>query len=257
MSETIQQETTEAPVTEAAPEPQETAAVETPQATEQTTEAAPEGEEKPKPKQGDRRFAQMTARLSAVEAERDRLRREYEQAQALLAAKNGTDDVRQPEIDIDAKVNERLAQREFEAKRLAVVQEGAKEFGKEGWAEKTEVLHGLGATQNNAFMQALVELPNAARLVAHLADDADALVALLNKPPVAMAAEMGRMVAALPAEVRVDPGKPLSAAPKPVKPVTAPAVVSEPTPYDQNLTMAQFVELRRKQAPRHLGGVGR
>jgi hypothetical protein len=257
MSETIQQETTEAPVTEAAPEPQETAAVETTQATEQSTEAAPESDQQPKPKQGDRRFAQMTARLSAKEAELERIKREYEQAQALLAAKNGTEEVLQPDIDIDAKVNERLAQREFEAKRMAVIQEGNKEFGKEGWSEKTEVLHGLGATQNHAFMQALVELPNAPRLVAHLADDADALVALLNKPPVAMAAEMGRLAAALPAEVRADPGKPLSAAPKPVKPVTAPAVVSEPTPYDSGLTMAQYVELRRKTAPKHLGGVGR
>jgi hypothetical protein len=115
------------------------------------------------------------------------------------------------------------------------------------------VLHGLGATQNAAFMQALVELPNASQLVAHLADDTDELLTLLNKSPVQMAAAMGRMAAAMPADTSSRASeKPLSAAPKPVKQVTAPAVVKEPTAYDASLSMADYVKLRAKTAPRHL-----
>jgi hypothetical protein len=70
-------------------------------------------------------------------------------------------------------------------------------------------------------MQALVEVPGASKVVAHLADDADALVELLGKSPVAMAAAMGRMAAELNRPVATR----LSNAPRPAAPVT-PAVVT-------------------------------
>jgi hypothetical protein len=250
MSETIEQEQQPAvePAVTEAPE-----AVEAPQeAPEQQAEEAPkpEGEENASIK---KRFATMTRKLSEKQNELEKLRQQYENAQALLQKGEEAPRGAQSEVDIDRAVNERLAQREFDTRRQALISEGAKQFGREGWAEKTEVLHGLGATQNAAFMQALVELPNASQLVAHLADDTDELLTLLNKSPVQMAAAMGRMAAAMPADTAPRASeKPLSAAPKPVKQVTAPAVVKEPTAYDANLSMADYVKLRAKTAPRHL-----
>jgi hypothetical protein len=132
----------------------------------------------------------MTRKLSEKQNELERLRQQYENAQALL--QKGEEAPRGTDVDIDRAVNERLAQREFDTRRQALISEGAKQFGREGWAEKTEVLHGLGATQNAAFMQALVELPNASQLVAHLADDTDELLTLLNKSPVQMASCDGK-----------------------------------------------------------------
>lgn len=246
MSETIEQEqqpAVEMAVTEA-PE-----AVEAPQeAPEQQAEEAPPEENASIKK----RFATMTRKLSEKQNELERLRQQYENAQALLQKGEEAPRGTQSEVDIDRAVNERLAQREFDSRRQALISEGAKEYGREGWAEKTEVLHGLGATQNAAFMQALVELPNASKLVAHLADDTDELLTLLNKTPVQMAAAMGRMAAAMPADTSSRTSeKPLSSAPRPVKQVTAPAVVKEPTAYDE-MSMADYVKLRAKTAPRHL-----
>jgi hypothetical protein len=242
MSETIEQEQQPAvePAVTEAPE----AVTEAPQeAPEQQAEEAPPEENASIKK----RFATMTRKLSEKQNELEKLRQQYENAQALL--QKGEEAPRGTDVDIDRAVNERLAQREFDTRRQALISEGAKQFGREGWAEKTEVLHGLGATQNAAFMQALVELPNASQLVAHLADDTDELLTLLNKSPVQMAAAMGRMAAAMPADTSSRASeKPLSAAPKPVKQVTAPAVVKEPTAYDRDLTMAQYIELRRKTA---------
>ncbi len=256
MSETTSEAVVE-PVVEAVTDPVDT--TQTAQETEQQTQAdpAPETEaepaEKPKPKPGDRRWAHMTARLRDAEAARDLALRQATEAQALLQAQQNSENPAPPQrevTDVDARARELIAQREFDAKRLSLVQDGSKEYGSEAWSEKTEVLHGLGATQNPAFMQALVELPNAAKLVAHLADDADALVGLLGKSPVAMAAEMGRMVA----EIGRQPARAVSNAPKPVTPVSAPRVVAEPDAYSPDITMEQYVALRRKTAPRHLGG---
>lgn len=260
MSETQSEAVVEAPVETPAPvveTNQETAAPEqqaAEQAPQRTADEVKQDEIDQKSKEKiSKRFSTLTRSLSEKQREIETLRRQNQEAQALLDAQRGADDPlvkhAQPP-DVDARARELIAEREFDEKRLSLVQGGAKEFGQGAWTEKTEILHGLGATQNPAFMQALVELPNAAKLVAHLADDADALVALLRKSPVAMAAEMGRM----DAEISRQPTRTVSNAPKPVTPVDTPRVVSEPTAYDENLTMEQYVALRRKTAPRHLGG---
>lgn len=245
MSETVTDNT--------APEaPQEAAVTEAPKVVDQVAEpeAAPQPE---KPKQGDRRFAIMTAKLKAEEAARQSAERERDAALALANAGKDLDPpapTRNVPHDIEVAAARLVQQREFETRRDVVVTEGSKEYP--DWQERTAILHGLGATSNAAFMEALVELPNAAKLVAHLADDADALVTLLGKSPTAMAAAMGRMDAELSKPVT----RTLSNAPKPVTAITTPAVVKEPDAYDEKLSMRDYVALRNKQAPRHLGGRG-
>jgi hypothetical protein len=245
MSETTT-EATPAPESTPAPEPAATAAPET-----EATTQEPELEAAPKPKQGDRRFAIMTAKLKAEEVARAAAERRAEAAEALANAGKDTPPRRAETPDIETAAARLVQQREFDARRQSVIAAGQKEFS--DWAEKTDILHGLGATSNPAFMEALVELPNAAKVVAHLADDADAVEALLRKSPAAMAAALGRM----DAEVSRPATRALSSAPKPVTPVTTPAVVAEPDAYDEKLSMKDYVALRAKTAPRHLGGIGR
>ena len=235
-------------------EPAATAAPETqppPQAAEPTAEATPE----PKPTPAERRFAILTSRLATEAEARAAAERRAEAAEALLnAGKEKPAAIpTQPGETVEQAAERIVAQRDYDSRRNALVAAGEKELGKEAWAEKTGFLHDLGATGNQAFMQAIVAVPGATKLVAHLADDPDALATLLTKPPVAMAAEMGRMAAEL---TRPTP-RPLSNAPRPATPVQAAAVVAEPDAYDEKLSMSEYVALRRKTAPRHLGGQGR
>jgi hypothetical protein len=243
----------------------ETPAVETPAVTtEVVTEAAPQQEqqqqatteeqqpeqpEQPKPR-GDRRFAQVTARLAAKDQEIAELRRQFDAQRAILEAQGKETPQPTGSQDVEARAREIVEQQAFNQRRDAVVMKGNKEFGGEAWKEKTDALGAMGAYDNPAFLRALVDVPDAHKVAAHLADDPDALAALLSKPPLTMATEMGRMSA----ELSRPAARPVSQAPRPVTPVTTPAVVPEPTAYDENLSMADYVALRRKTAPRHLGG---
>ena len=253
MSETLS--ATETPV--AAPveaaQPVETVAAPVEQAAPEPEPEAPKEPEPPRKPQGDRRFAIMTAKLKAEEAARLAAERELH-ALRELANVDKADPLEAPKREAPQNIEEAarklVQQREFDARRQSVIAEGAKEFP--DWQERAEIVHGLGATSNPAFMEALVELPNAAKIIAHLSEDADALVALLNKSPTAMAAAMGR----LDAEMSRPVTRKLSAAPAPIKPVTTPSVAPEPTISDDNLSMKEWIALRNKQAPRHLGGRG-
>lgn len=223
------------------------------QATENSGEGVdqPSGEqtEEPVPQKksaGDRRFATLTAKNAAMRAELETAKRELAAATAL--ANVGKEPTPNPQGDVEAAAQRIVAQREAQSRLNAVIDKGQKEFS--DWGPKTEVLASMGATDNAAFMEALLEMPNATKIVAHLSDDVDTLNSLLGKSPAAMAAAMGR----LDAELGRAPVQPLSNAPRPTKPITTPAVVAEPDIHDEKLSMAEWVKLRNKQAPRHLGG---
>lgn len=226
------------PVT--APEPE--AAADPPEAPE--TPPEPEVTPEPvKPKPQDRRFAVLTAKLATEAAARIAAEERTVAVEALLeAAKPAPDPA--PTIasgeTVEQAATRLIAQRDFDTRRTTLIAAGRKELGAEAWEEKTSFLHDAGATGNPAFMQALVELPGATKLVAHLADDPDALVALLAKPPVAMAAEMGRLAAEIGRPV-VAPVPRLSNAPRPQAPVAPAAVVAEPDITDESLPMNEWV----------------
>lgn len=223
--------------------------------TEQAAEPTAEPEQQPKKTQGDRRFAILTAKLKAEESARHSAERERDAAVALSNAGRPEADrlaapTRQAPQDIEAAAARLVQQREFDARRQAVVTSGAKEFS--DWHERTEILHGLGATSNQHFMEALVETDNAAKIVAHLADDADALVALLGKSPAAMAAQLGR----LDAQMSRPAARAISAAPPPSPRVQASGVVPEASPhnYPANMSMKAWNEMMNAHLPASLGG---
>lgn len=214
----------------------------------------------PKPKQGDRRFAILSAKAQADRDRADAAERELAATRALLqAAKPETTPAPAPPPPAAAAIERAaqtlVAQREFERSRQAVIAAGTKEMGEAAWNEKTTILRDLGATDNQAFMQALVEIPGAHKLVAKFADDADGLMALLAKSPVAMAAEMGRMAA----QIERPAARSLSSAPRPATPVSTPAVVPEPDPLDdaqwEGKPMGEWVAAwDKRQAQRRAAG---
>jgi hypothetical protein len=251
MSETVADvppvaEPTPTPAPDATPQPQAGAepAAQTPPETPPETPAEPA----PKPRRPERHIANLTARLAAERVEREAAERRAEAAEALLrAGKDGTETAPAPRNETPDRAAIR-AEIEFDEKRAKLIDEGQKAYP--DWVDRTNVIHQFGGTQNPAFMQALVELPNAPKIVATLADDTDALVELLRKSPAAMAAQLGRM----DAKMETAAAKPISRAPAPAPKVEASAVVAEPTIYDDSLSMREWAKLWDKQAPPHLRG---
>lgn len=232
MSETTTETSSEDDQTDAAPieSTPETSTIET-QPTE-TTET-PAEPDKPAPRQKDRRFAHLTARIQAETDARDAAERRAAAAEALA------EELRRGALDpsrtapgatqeqIEARARELQTQRDTDARRGVVIAAGRKEFGDDMWNEMTTTLHSLGATGNSDFMAALLEAENAPKIVQQLSDDPDTLVELLGKSPTAMAARIGRMDAKLSQPTATV--KPTSDAPRPPAPVRTSSAPTQPT----------------------------
>lgn len=254
MSETT---TDPAPEPIAQPDPvPEVPATETQAAADPAPETPdPEPTPEPKPRRADRHVANLTARLAAKDAEVQAAERRAQAAEALLQAgrpDNADPPPRQPQPDVETRATQIAAEREFNRRLADIDAAGAKDLGKEVWEEAKSVLTGLGATTNQAFLEALAETANPAKVFAALADDSDELVALLRKSPAALAAQLGRIDARM--ETTTTTAKPVSNAPKPPARIQATTVEAEPDLYDERMSMKDWVALREKTAPRSLGG---
>jgi len=193
------------------------------------------------------RLRQKTAQQKAAEARAAELERElaaYRSAQADKPA----GDVPEPAPKVAPKADDIRA----EARRLLDeerriedtnrwVKAGNDEF--KDFNEKSATLASLGATEKPEFVQALVAIKDGHKLVPKLADDPDEAMRILALPPLKMAAELGRMAAALDAA----PKKPISNAPRPVAPIGGSARAAADDIADPKLSMAEWVRLREKQ----------
>ena len=219
------------------------------------TQAEPEP---PKQRRADRHVANLTARLSAKEAEVAAAERRAAAAEAMLQAAregNGTGQPQQPQTfptDIEARADEIARQREFNKRLTDIDTAGRKEAGGETWEEAKSILTGLGATQNQAFLEALAETSNPTKIFAALADDSDEVVALLKKSPAAMAAHLGRLDAKM--ETTATPR--VSSAPRPPAPLRTPAVQpdSDELFFDPKTSIKEWSKLYDERMPKSLGG---
>lgn len=258
MSETQEDPVAEDPVVPAADPVEPEAEQQTEQAADDTeaeqvaTEEQPE-DAKPKP-QRDRRFANLRARTTSLEAELAEERTKRAAAEALLNANNQDDAPPARSTETVEQAAERLLAQRHLNDRLTEIDTAGRAI--EGWDEAKATMTSLGAVNNAAFLEALSVTPEAEKVFAELAEDTDLLTALLKKTPVAMAAEMGRMAAKIETRTKTTaaPGRPLSAAPRPVTPVHAPAVTPTFDPYKKGVTLEEFIAHRKKTAPARLGG---
>lgn len=231
MSETVP---TDAPAEVAAEEPivqaTETPAEQPTEVTEEPAEQAP-----PKPSPRDRRVAQLSARLGETTKAFEEMQRRADAAEALLRAAKGEPDPA-PNTPNEAEIRQRIAAENraesFNTQRTALIAKGEQEFGRDVWLEHTTILGEMGAATNQTFLEALVELSNAPKIVAALANDPDTLADMLRKSPTGMAAQLGRMDAQMERAATPPAPKTVSTAPRPPNPIQTGAVVKEPDPFN-------------------------
>jgi len=224
----------------------------------QTTEQTPEPEPAPKPDKIERRIANLTRKMADEARAREAAERRAEAAEALLRANRPEGDETPPAPrqdttqDVEARAAQLLQERQFTQRLVEIDTTGKRDLGADAWEQAKATLTSLGAVNNQAFLQALAEAENPAKLFAHYADDTDALMELLSKPPAAMAARIGRLDVELSRPVV----KPVSNAPTPATRVRASGVAPEPTIYDYpaNMSMKEWNAMMDRVLPPSLGG---
>lgn len=245
-----------------APEPQ-AAPVETPEPqpepqAEAPTEPDPEPKPEPKPKRTDRHIAHLTARAAEETRLREAAEKRADAAEALLRVNRQGDDEQPQQTrqdgaqDVEARAAQLVQEREFNKRLSDIDATGKKELG-DAWETAKATLTGLGAVNNQAFLQALAETDAPHKIFASLADDPDTLMDLLKRSPVSMAARIARMDADLN---RPAPTKALSAAPIPATRVQTGAVVKDFDPYaaPSGMSMKAWNAEMDKLLPPSLGG---
>jgi hypothetical protein len=200
-----------------------------------------------------RRIANLTRKMADEARAREAAERRADAAESLLnAGKEETTPRQQQGQDVESRAAKLVEEREFNKRLSDIDSSGKQELGQESWEAAKATLTGLGATSNQAFLQALAEAENPAKLFAHFADDTDALMDLLAKSPAALAARIGR----LDAKLGVTAGRALSSAPVPPPKVSRASVVAEPTPtaYPKDMSMKSWSAMMDSHLPKSLGG---
>lgn len=233
----------EATATAVAPPPTEIAVGDPP--APEPTEAQPDPAPR-KPNAADRRFANLSARTATLQRELEAKETELAAAKALI----GTDKPNVaplPGETIEQAAQRLVAEREFNGKLGKIDAQGKKDFGADAWSSAKDTLTSLGATTNQAFLQALAETDHPSKIFSALAEDSDALIELLGKSPAAMAAQLGRMDAKMENPA---PKAPVSSAPRPAAPIqsgaASPKEIDPWGPEAEGLSMAEWNALAAK-----------
>lgn len=199
--------------------------------------------EKPKPSREDRRFASLSARLTAGEQERARLQAENEHYRRQINPQPERpitpDDI--PRI-VEERVAAAVAQREAQSRVESFHKAGQAAYP--DWQERCQSLMQMGA--DGPMSELLVEMPEGAKVAAALADDPEELEKIAGlKTERARAIALGRFAAAMESKPP-PPARNVSRAPAPIRPIssgTARIDVDE-----SRMTSAQLVEFYSKQA---------
>jgi hypothetical protein len=228
-----------------APAPAETGAV------TETNEA--EGKkESARPSREDRRWAVLSAKLSAAEQERGRMAAELDQmrrgAQPQFQEPQLTPDQqafvdRRVQQAVEARAEQERVDRFHEAGRAA--------YGPKDWQERCNSLMQMGADQGLAAL--LVEAPDGARVAAALADDPEELERIAGlRTERARAIALGKFAAGL-ADRPAPQSRAVSKAPPPIKPISSGGARTEFNAYDPNLNTQQLVDFFTREAMKARG----
>jgi hypothetical protein len=116
-----------------------------------------------------------------------------------------------------------------------IVADGRAEFP--AFDDDAQAIQDVAGRQFPAIREALAQVPQAHRVVRHLADDLGTVERLATLPPAAIGAEIGRIAARTAA-----PAQKPSLAPPPARPTAA----------DPGLPMADYVKLRNEAYAKHI-----
>jgi hypothetical protein len=131
---------------------------------------------------------------------------------------------RQP-TDIDAAVEARLREREFNSACNKVFEAGKSEFASE-WDSSLRTFAMLGGAPNE-FLDAITSMENGHKVLHALGQDPEAAERVLSLPPLRMALELARI------ETKVGQAKPqsVSKAPPPINPIGGRSAPVEPAEF--------------------------
>jgi hypothetical protein len=229
-----------APATEAAVTPDSGQPAPSPETPEQTPEQAAEAKSR-----GDRRFAELTAKLSAREREFARINDENERLRRIAAQ------VPQQQASPEMQYQQERAQIEAAAEAKAEAKLLQRRFHEEGnaqyadWPTRTQELMAMGA--DGGFAQLLVNMPGGVRVTAALADDPAAVQRIASIQTMeGRAVALGKYAAQIEdgAGRAVHTPRPVTSAPAPVRTVTGRA---SPQFNEYNADGQSLVDLYMKQ----------
>lgn len=223
----------------------------------------PKAEEAPKPKPG----KSLIDRVGQLTREKAELKRQLEAVtkpapvEPVEGADTGVPKNLSPEeLDryIDERASIKAAQATYNARANSLVAAGDKEFGRDDFTAKSNILWSLGVSEKPEFMQIVTDpdlMPDGHKVIAHLADNHDDALRILSLPPLQMAAaltKLGDKISAAPQT----PQRTISNAPRPITPVDGTARGNdEPADTDDMATFAQ--KWQAKQAKKANNGMAR
>lgn len=190
-----------------------------------------------------RRIDRLTAKVSSVVQDNERLQYMLRQAQVRPSGEPGLDEaaVQRLRAEWDAEQQ----RKEWQARRDAFHEKGEQQY--RDWRQRCDSLIALGA--DDGLSALLVELPEGQKVVAALADDHEELERIARiRTPTARAAALGEFAERL--KGKAEPQRGVSRAPAPIKPVNARAVpvFNEYDPNNDTRTLVQFYSKQAQDA---------
>jgi hypothetical protein len=135
------------------------------------------------------------------------------------------------------------AQRDAVTKKSnEIYAEGVKEFGKDEFDDAVQAMGHSFGQQLPYVIDTLIDLPDAQKLIQHLADNPDMMDSLASMPPHKLAAALAREAN----KVSAPKSRPMSKAPKPIRPV-ATRGAAEPEIDMEKMSMEQLARMWDKR----------
>lgn len=210
-----------------APEAQApTVAVEAPEAAAPEAEPQIDQPEQSEPQHKDRaakRIARLIAEKHALQRERDAL--------AAVAAQS----VAQPEPDVNARAQQIIEEREFNAQADALYAKGVTEFPG-SFRDAVQALNSVapGGVMSRDFVDMVLALPNGAAVINALGTDVDRAADIFDLSPAKMAIEVAKLSGKLGSTAQ----RPVSRTPAPPSPISGPSTTATADP--SKMSMQEF-----------------
>lgn len=266
MTEEVQNPQAEAPVETNIPAPAENANANQPSSDAQPQapqpDASAEGEnkqpegEKKKSPWWESRIREMAWEKNEAKRQKDALEAENKALKAAMeAAKRGSAEnpdgqaptapqaaITQADIDrlAEEKASQKLAAQQAQARIQDFQRKGTTNF--QDWNDRCNVVASLGATDRPEFLEIVTGMEDGHKLVAHLAENPEEAIRVLQLNPFAMASELTRMSI----QMSTPAPKQISNAPAPIKPLT-PQASPQFDPEGENVSMEEWIAWRKKQ----------
>lgn len=200
---------------------QQPAEISTEPGAEQTAAAVEQTQqEKPKNDWVQRRIDQLTR-----EKHEEKRQREALEAQLRTYQQPSEQGKQQAPTDIDAAVEARLKQREFDSACNKIFDAGKTEFAGD-WDSSLKTFQMLGGATPD-FLEAVTSMDNGHKVLHHLGQNPEVAERLLSLPPLRMALELAR----LETTVSQAKPKPVSNAPAPINPIGGRSAPVEPEEF--------------------------